>query len=89
MRWKSEKPCEICGKGEACLHHIYTRGARPDLQNEEWNLIAVCQEHHNKFHEKGTAAMAIKHYQVRQWLQANGWLYDNFSQRWYHPSACQ
>lgn len=76
----------ICGHNaerEVCYHHILTRKARPDLKNEPKNMISVCQLHHNEFHSLGTREMSRKYPSVLNWLLANDWVYDGFSQKWF------
>ena len=82
--------CVCCGlnaPGTTCLHHLYTRKARPDLQFETFNLIPACVFHHNEFHSIGTAAMAVKYPDVRNWLFDNKWEFDVWLGKWRHPEA--
>lgn len=76
MKWQTDKPCVCCGRytenGNA-LHHLITRKSNPELQNEPFVLIPVCQEDHNRFHNKGISEMAKRFPSVKAWLEDNGW----------------
>ena len=79
--------CILTGFCGATLHHLYTQGSRPDLRNEEWNLIPVIQLYHDLFHKRGTAYMAKSFPSVRYWLLDKGWEFDEFSGKWRHYLA--
>lgn len=90
MSFISYKRCVACrhyGDGECCYHHIYTRGARIDLQYEKWNMISVCLNCHNEFHGQGENHMIEKHTDVYMWFKKNGWIKDASTEKWYHPKA--
>lgn len=89
QNYSSSEPCVHCGLVDpqrVCLHHIFTRKARPDLANEKWNLVSVCQEAHNLWHMKGTSYMAARYPNVSLWLANNGW-YICGIKRWWHDGA--
>jgi hypothetical protein len=71
-----------CTINDHCLgdftgHHLKTRGSGgPD---ETWNMMPVCTLHHNQAHSLGLIRMSIKYPQVRQWLDDNGWQFDEYS----------
>jgi hypothetical protein len=73
----------VCG-GSAELHHLLTRKAYPELQNESWNLIPVCRVTHQDFHAYGNSYMAIKHSQIELWFSSNGW--EKIGKKWWPPS---
>ena len=74
--WKSDKPCVVCGEsrdGYVTFHHIYTRKAYPEFENEPWNLMPMCQIHHNEIHSIGANRFAQKYVKAAQWFKDNGW----------------
>lgn len=90
MNFSTDQACVCCGinsKGMSCLHHLLTRGAWPELQLKPFNLIPVCQEHHNEFHSKGITYMADKYGDVNRWLLDNGWYVLELKKRWWHDGA--
>lgn len=56
-----------------CYHHIYTRKAHPELENEPWNLMPLCQAHHNEIHSMGSNRFAQKYARATKWFKENGW----------------
>ena len=85
MSYESDSPCVVCGKqgqGMICYHHIYTRKAYPEFSSKSWNMISVCQNHHNEFHNKGTDYMASTYPSVLKWLQDNEWMRLDFLKKW-------
>jgi len=86
VKWLSLSPCVVCRHdvhGEVCYHHLISRGARKDLENEPWNKFSVCAKDHDAFHRKGINKMA-EIPAVKIWLIQNGWLQDDMA-NWYHP----
>lgn len=76
--------CVACSRVADCFHHVKTRGAGgPD---EPWNLMPLCQAHHNEIHMKGNNWMVTKFPDVAEWLFAKGWLFDLFRKKWLPPS---
>ncbi len=76
MNYKSNRPCIVCGiyqEDATCFHHIYTRKAYPEHKEKPWNMISVCQKHHNEFHNKGNSYMCQKYDTVRRWFKDNNW----------------
>jgi hypothetical protein len=53
--WREKHPVsEASGQGGAIrLHHIITRGSRPDLADKAWNFLALLDEEHDLIHAKG------------------------------------
>lgn len=85
MSYKSDKPCQACGldqEDRVCYHHLFTRKVYPEFSELPWNQIPVCQIHHNEFHSKGTFHMANKYPNVKNWLENNGWFYDEFIKKY-------
>ena len=81
--YQSDEPCVPCkkwGQGMTCWHHMKTRGSGGS--DEDYNLISVCLECHNEFHNQGTSHMAKKYYRVMQWLEKNGWYFCDLSEKW-------
>lgn len=70
-------PCAICKKTEGTVaHHIKTKkSGGPDL---EWNLLALCVEHHTEIHKRGMAFMVQKYFYLSSILKKKGWMIDNF-----------
>jgi 5-methylcytosine-specific restriction endonuclease McrA len=74
--FKSEKPCIVCGEsrdGYVCFHHIYSRKAFPEYVRSHWNLMPLCQQHHNEAHSMADRHFATKYKAVSDWLELNGW----------------
>lgn len=87
---KTNLPCVATGEsreGFVCLHHLYTKKARPDLKYESWNLIPVDQATHNAFHSLGISEMAKRNPSVKKWLEDNDWYYCTIAKKWVHPGA--
>lgn len=85
MSFKSNLPCVACGLNKENMvtyHHIHTQKSRPDLRNNPFNLISVCQRHHNDFHSKGTDYMANKFPSVKEWLIKNNWYKCELTNKW-------
>ena len=83
--WESREPCTICGiegDGLVCEHHLLTRKAFPELQNEAFNRIPVCLNHHNLFHCNQLTKIAEIFPQVKSWLINNDWYICEFSGKW-------
>jgi 5-methylcytosine-specific restriction endonuclease McrA len=78
--------CGLCIDNMVCYHHLLTRKAHPEHEHRLWNLIPVCQAHHNLFHTHGTSAMAIRYEGVYNWLKEKGWHYDAFKKSWLPPA---
>jgi hypothetical protein len=75
-KYKSEKPCIICGEcrdGYVCYHHVYSRKAFPEYAKSHWNMMPLCQKHHNEAHTMSDGKFAAKYKNVSDWLELNGW----------------
>jgi hypothetical protein len=75
MTWQSSDPCVPCGtiSVDRCYHHIYTRKAHPEFQNEDWNLFPCCAKCHQLAHSKGMIYLLNKYPSVDAWLFSHGW----------------
>lgn len=77
--------CKACGRMAACFHHVKTRGAGgPD---DHWNLMPLCQEHHNEIHMKGNQWMAKSYPSIGRWLWEKGWEWDALRNKFFPPAA--
>ena len=45
--------CVVCGKPATQVHHIHLRSKRKDLLYEEYNLVSLCNEHHDHSSTEG------------------------------------
>lgn len=81
MKWQTDKPCVACGRvtenGNA-LHHILTRKAFSEFQNEPWNTLPLCFFCHEKIH-RGMNKFVNENPRVKEWLVNNGWQYNDFN----------
>lgn len=88
--FSTEQGCSACGlqsEGMTCLHHLYTRKARPDLQLKPWNMMPVCQAHHNEIHNRPLTEMAEKYSGIKNFLIDNNWMVDEFTGKWFNYQA--
>lgn len=72
--YKSDKPCLVCGENRenmVCMHHIKTR--KSGGSDESFNLMPLCQKHHNEIHSSGTYSFVTK-YRLQEWMMSNGWI---------------
>lgn len=84
--YKSNKPCIVCGMNQdnmVTFHHIYTRKAYPEYSEEKFNLMPLCQKHHNEIHQIGTVSFSQKYQSAEDWLVRNGW--ELSFGGWRHP----
>lgn len=84
MNYKTNKECLNCSRitfNGNCLHHIKTRGSGGT--DDEWNLMPLCQQCHNKVHAEGLTKFSRNLY-VEKWLKENGWEFNVFLERWVH-----
>jgi len=84
--YKSSSPCVVCGEerdGYVTFHHLYGRKAWPEYKESKWNLIPVCQHHHNVFHSKPMSYMVLNYPSVKSWLESNDWYYSELN-GWIH-----
>ena len=87
--YQTNLPCAACGDcvNQKTFHHVITRGARPDLAEKKWNKQPLCFSCHGKTHQKGMNYMAQKYVGFKNWLKYNGWEFDDYLNKWTHPSA--
>ena len=87
MNWASNTQCTACGldgEGKVCLHHLYSRKAFPEHQNESWNLLPLCFKCHELIHRKGITHMAMKYKNVHEFLIVNNWHVCPLTWKWRH-----
>lgn len=83
--YKADEPCLVCLKEEentVCFHHIKTR--KSGGTDDAWNLMPLCQEHHNAVHAKGLSLFSALYVQVAKWLLRNSWVYESHENKWRH-----
>jgi predicted restriction endonuclease len=67
--------CVACGARPCDAAHIRSRKAGgPD---EEWNLLALCRDHHMEQHRGGWAKFAQRYIEVEMHLKRIGWSFDD------------
>lgn len=85
--YKSDLPCVACGaepEGGATLHHIKTRGSGGT--DEDFNLISLCQIHHNEVHSSGLNSFSKKYKNVKAWLVEHHWYQCELTSKWTHAN---
>lgn len=84
MKYQTDKNCIACGhrqlEGGNCLHHVKSRGSGGS--DEVWNLMPLCQRCHNIVHANGLSTFAIKYFNVKRWLEKNGWEFCIIANKW-------
>jgi len=75
-------PCCVTGQTPVDLHHLYSRGAGGG--DEDWNLIPLCREMHQKIHNVGMTTFILLHPEAKSWMMANGWYFEACINRWRH-----
>ena len=87
--YQTNLPCAACGDcvNQRTFHHVITRGARPDLAEACWNKMPLDAKHHTMIHARGLNYMSEKYPRIEKWLIANGWEFDDYRNKWTHPSA--
>ena len=86
--YQSHLPCLSCGtvSVDRCFHHLIARKREKPI-DEHWNLLSVCQLHHNEVHQIGLTAFSKKYPMVKEWLIKNGWELDEFRGKWINGSV--
>jgi len=79
-----EGHCIVTGFRGVVLHHLYSRGAHGEI-NEEWNLMPLTVIMHTEVHWSGLVQFIKKHPQVETWLLQKGWYFEKLSKKWRHP----
>ena len=68
--------CQLCKRygrmtGAGHVHHVYPFEQYPEYALESWNLISLCQQCHNKMHDRDTHELTEEgrrlQRKVRQW----------------------
>lgn len=77
-------PCIVTG-GRADLHHIFSRGAYPELKDMEWNQIPLSRSLHQEVHSRGLMHMTEKYWQVKLFLESKGWTICEVKNKWTPP----
>lgn len=72
--------CIISGAVNPDKHHVKTRksGGTDDI----WNLCPLARKYHTEIHQIGTTTFAEKYPQFKNWLIANGWVFNDFLKKW-------
>ena len=81
--YKTNKPCLACFinySEENCLHHVKTRGAGGC--DSEFNLMPLCQTHHNEVHYIGLNKFADYYEDVKAFLINHGYEKDKLTNKW-------
>lgn len=69
--------CLICSSRRIDICHIKTRGSGGN--NEPWNIMKMCREHHTEQHALGWWRFANKYPIVMKELNHKGWVFvDRF-----------
>lgn len=86
--YQSHLPCLACGtvSADRCFHHVIARKRTKPI-DESWNLMSLCQAHHNQVHQIGLTSFAENHPFIKQWLVLNGWEFDEFRGKWVNDGA--
>ena len=42
--------CKVDGASSAQFHHILFKSAYPEYRLEKWNIVLLCETHHNQVH---------------------------------------
>ena len=78
------KNCIVCGSGFGIHgHHLQSKGSGLG-HDVEWNVMPVCQEHHNEFHTKGLKYMSENTSNVMRFLIDNNWGICPLRGKWVH-----
>lgn len=76
--------CEACGHDGSFYtldpDHVKTRGSGGS--DEAYNIMTLCRKHHTEKGNKGTSHMAAKYPNYKKWLLDNGWVFNNFLNKW-------
>lgn len=61
-----------CTVSEVCAHHIKTKGSGGN--DEEDNLLSLCQKHHAEVHQIGLCKFSNKYPEIEYKLREKGWV---------------
>lgn len=79
--------CVATGKPTTVLHHLITRGSRPDLVDAEFNLMPLCQEAHNQIHLWGNMHFFERYPSALKYVKKKGWYWDSVLHKYWHREA--
>jgi hypothetical protein len=74
--------CVATGKHGAEYHHLFTRKASPELENEPYNKIPLSRQCHIECHALGLTHFANKYSKVKQWLDLHEWTFCPITMKW-------
>jgi len=76
--------CEACGHNGSFYpldpDHVKTKGSGGS--DEAYNIMTLCRKHHVEKGNKGTSHMAETYPNYKKWLLDNGWVFNNFLNKW-------
>lgn len=79
--------CQACGHNGSLFpldpDHWITRGARPDLLNDERNIITLCRKCHSNKGQIGRRSFIKRFPILINVLENNGFEYDEYMDDWY------
>jgi len=79
-------PCENCGSRKGVsAHHVHAK--KSGGHDIECNLIPLCFDCHRSCHDKGRTTFAKENYPVFNWLNLNGWEFNEITNKWFNPNA--
>ncbi len=78
--------CQVCGSAKlVCGHHLISWGSSPEL-DRDFNLIALCLDHHQLIHTIGLTAFVYR-FKLQAFMQHRGFEYNHISNKWYVPHS--
>lgn len=90
LKSDNSKRCIISGL-PADIHHVKTVGSaggrKHKIMDHVDNMMPLSRKFHVMIDQKGAIYMANKHWQVKQWLDEHGWIFETkeengFKDRW-------
>jgi 5-methylcytosine-specific restriction endonuclease McrA len=86
--YQSHLSCLACGTTQVdrCFHHVIARKRVAPI-DKKWNLMTLCQIHHNEVHQIGLNRFSQKYFSVEKWLIDNDWELDELRGKWINGSA--
>lgn len=70
--------------GMVVAHHVRTKkNGGPDIPQ---NLMPLCVKHHNEVHWSLTD-FVHKYASVHNWMLANGWIFDDYMDKWFNEEV--
>lgn len=82
--FQTEEPCAACETEsfQRCFHHVKHRGSGG--LDSPWNMMPLCQKHHNEIHLWNNTKFANEYENVKAWFIANDWSFSETYQKWIH-----